>query len=385
MRFKAILLAAAAMVAGSFFLSRATEPPWRRTHVKHVVNPGVLSAADVDKIVATAASSLNAETMVIAVTDRQGDILAVYRKPAAPPTTAGNFSIQQDSNEVAVSLARTTSFFSNDTAPLSSRTVRFISGIHFPPGIPFTSNAPLYGIENTNRGCPFNADYLPGQAFPPARSVDNTKPGLGIMTGKADLYDSDPNAVNPGGIPLYKNGIIVGGVGVTGVDPNAAEYAALIGSVGAGFGPTPVAPGQVVIGGLAVPFVSQKTMPAGFSAGSADGTYVVGPLDSPGPDPQNDLVAARAGKVGGLTQADVQQIVDNAVAEGNQTRAVIRLPLGTKARFVIAQEGSRALMRWWPPTRCPVRTFMTTPDRSPNSISDFFRASNCSSEIWRGL
>ena len=73
---------------------------------------------------------------------------------------------------MAVALARTTSFFSNDQAPLSSRTVRFISGIHFPPGIDFTGNAPLYGIENTNRGCPFNADYIPGQDFPPARSID---------------------------------------------------------------------------------------------------------------------------------------------------------------------------------------------------------------------
>ena len=69
--------------------------------------------------------------------------------------------MQADTKEVAVALARTTSFFSNDQAPLSSRTVRFISGIHFPPGIAYTSNAPLYGIENTNRGCPFNADYHP--------------------------------------------------------------------------------------------------------------------------------------------------------------------------------------------------------------------------------
>ena len=50
-----------------------------------------------------------------------------------------------------VALARTAAFFSNNQAPLSSRTVRFISGIHFPPGIAFTPNAALYGIENTNR------------------------------------------------------------------------------------------------------------------------------------------------------------------------------------------------------------------------------------------
>ena len=63
--------------------------------------------------------------MVIAVTDRQGDILAVYRKPGAPATSTANFGIQADTNEVAVALARTASFFSNNQAPLSSRTVRY--------------------------------------------------------------------------------------------------------------------------------------------------------------------------------------------------------------------------------------------------------------------
>jgi len=40
--------------------------------------------------------------------------------------------------------------------------------------------------------------------------------------------------------------------------------------------------------------------------------------------------------LGGLTQEDVQNIVNAAVAQANITRAVIRLPLGTRARMVIA-------------------------------------------------
>ncbi len=215
-------------------------------------------------MVKAAAAAVNAEGMVIAVTDRQGDILAVYRKPAAPLTAPANFGVVADSNEVAVALARTASFFSNNQAPLSSRTVRYISGIHFPPGISFTGNAALYGIENTNRGCPFNADFIPGQAVPPARSIDGTKPGLGVLTGKADVNDSDPNAVNPGGVPLFKQGVMVGGVGVTGVSPEVAEFAALVGATSNGFGPTPASPGVVIIDGIALPFVNQTTMPAGF-------------------------------------------------------------------------------------------------------------------------
>src|SRR5579863_6588502 len=159
-------------------------------------DPVVLASSDVAAVVEAAASSVNSDAMVIAVTDRQGDILAIYQKPSAPATSAANFGMQADTKEVAVALARTTSFFSNDQAPLSTRTVRFISGIHFPPGIDFTSNAPLYGIENTNRGCPFNADYIPGKAYPPARSIDGGEPGLGILTGKANLTDSVPSAVN---------------------------------------------------------------------------------------------------------------------------------------------------------------------------------------------
>jgi uncharacterized protein GlcG (DUF336 family) len=295
--------------------------------------PPTLTADDVRIVIQQAAASVNVP-MAVAVSDRQGNILAVFDKPGTPATSTSNFSMQADTNEVAVALARTAGFFSNGQAPLSSRTVRYISGIHFPPGIMFTGNAALYGIENTNRGCGFNADFVPGQAVPRARSIDGSQPGQGILTGKADLNDSKPDAVNPGGVPLFKNGALVGGVGVSGVDFNVAEFAAVSGS--AGFGPVVPPPGVVIIDGIALPFVNQTTLPAGLSAGSADGTFVVGPVDSPGPAPEGDLVAPRDGAVGGLTRDEVRRIVDNTVAKGNQTRAVIRLPLGSRARFVIA-------------------------------------------------
>jgi uncharacterized protein GlcG (DUF336 family) len=92
----------------------------------------------------------------------------------------------------------------------------------------------------------------------------------------------------------------------------------------------------VIINGIAIPFVSQTTRPAGYGAGSANGTYVRGPLASPNPPPEGDLVAPRAGPVGGLTQGDVESIVNAAVAEANLTRAVIRLPIGARTRMTIA-------------------------------------------------
>src|SRR3954469_22597478 len=145
----------------------------------------ILTASDVTRIIEAATKSVDTNSMVIAVTDRQGDILGLLRESDAPSTAIGNFSQQVDTNELAVALARTASFFSNGQAPLSSRTVRFISGIHFPPGIMYTGNAALYGIENTNRGCIIGADY-DDRTVPPARSIDGQSPGVGIITGKAD-------------------------------------------------------------------------------------------------------------------------------------------------------------------------------------------------------
>lgn len=345
-------------------------------------NNQALTAADVQLAINAAAHAVNSSSMVIAVTDRQGNPLAVFRETNAPAQGIANFSQPVDSTELAVALARTASFFSNSEAPLSSRTVRFISGIHFPPGIMFVSNAALYGIENTNRGCPFNADYLPGKALPPSRSIDGTQPGLGILTGKKDVLDSDALAsVNPGGVPLYKGGRLVGGIGVTGVPLLTAEYAALVGAVGSGLFKAPAAPAVVIIAGISLPFVNQATQPAGTSPVPASvdllslGAYVPipaagtaskvcdrgvicpgasilaprehrrpsavahalvqGPQDSPGPAPEGYLVAPHDGPLGGLTASDVQKIVENTLFTADQTRAQIRLPIGTRARFVI--------------------------------------------------
>jgi uncharacterized protein GlcG (DUF336 family) len=295
-----------------------------------------LTASDVMTLVQAAAQAADPNTMVIAVVDRVGNILAVYRKPAAPTLALGNFGVQVDTNELAVSLARTAAFFSNDQAPLSSRTVRFLSGIHFPPGISGTSNAALYGIENTNRGCTLSANFIAGQSVPPARSISGATTGLGISTGKADLNDSDPNAVNPGGVPLFRNGSVVGGIGVAGVSGDVAEFAAYTAATSNGFGPAPAAPGVVIIDGVALPFVNQKARPASVGAGSFTGSFAVGPVASPGPPPEGMLVAPTAGPLGGLSASDVAQIINNSIATANTTRAVIRLPIGSSARMAIA-------------------------------------------------
>ena len=307
-----------------------------------------LQVADVQNIVQAAVNSADVE-MVVAVVDRAGFVLGVFRTQNAPAAAVGNFGQSQNANDVAVALARTGAFFSNDQAPLSSRTVRFISGIHFPPGVMNQGPADLYGIENTNRGCTLINDPIfqnkipPSQALPPGNVPGS---GLGVLTGKADNMDSNATAVNPGGVPIFYKSVVVGGVGVVtaATNLNVAEYAALVGGTtqrgGAGdnFGPTPAAPGVVVIGGIALPFVNQTSRPTGYSAGPIAGTgsYLVAPTNSQGQPPEGDLIAPAAGPLGGLNAGDVTQILNNAEATANTTRAAIRLPLGSKARMVIA-------------------------------------------------
>jgi uncharacterized protein GlcG (DUF336 family) len=322
-----------------------------------------LLPTEVDAIVRAAAASLDSNSMTIAVVDRAGRVLALYRKPSANPAN----------DDLAAGVARTAAFFSHDQAPLSSRTVRFISGIHFPPGITNTPSGALYGIENTNRGCDFNVTFNPGKCLPRARRIGgaacaagNTAGcGPGIVTGKVLPDDPDPSSVNAGGIPLYRvqvdgsrvvGGGAIGAIGVVGVsgDPQLAEFAAATGAFGSlatGIAPVPFYPlphpGNVFIDGIRLPFLGPDLrleldangIPGGLRRprdtrpGSDNGTFAIAPQFG-GCAPNGYLVGPLAGAH--LTAANVDEIVQRAVATAKKTRAAIRLPLNRYARMVIA-------------------------------------------------
>jgi uncharacterized protein GlcG (DUF336 family) len=337
-----------------------------------------LSAGDVDAIVKAAAGALNADTATIAVVDRAGRVLAVFRQPHA---SAAN-------DDQAVGVARTAAFFSHDMAPLSSRTVRFISGVHFPPGVVNAPNAALYGIENTNRGCDLNTVFNTGKTVPAARSVngnpcnplDRSGCGPGIVTGK-QLPGDGPypqevgdRPVNAGGIPLYRildasrvhegivsDGKLVGGIGVVGIagDPQLAEYAAVTGAfggIGSAAGPiVPLPrfplpfPGNVFIDGIRLPFLGADQRlrfnndglpiglepPDGTTAGStAAGTYAI--ANVAGGCASNEYLAGPTTGNSPLTAAQVDAVVQRAVAAAKKTRGIIRLPLSSYARMAIA-------------------------------------------------
>lgn len=326
-----------------------------------------LTPGEVETIARAAAVSLDASGMTVAVVDRAGRTLAVLRKPGANPAN----------DDLAVGVARTAAFFSHNMAPLSSRTVRFISGIHFPPGITNTPNAALYGIENTNRGCDLNIVFNEGKCLPRPRTVsgdscsamDRSGCGPGIVTGKRLPDDADPRSVNAGGVPLYRllpqgltriregvvsGGKLVGGVGVAGVggDPQLAEFAAATAAFAApGIVPVPQfplpEPGNVFVDGIRLPFLgpdirlafNRDGLPTGVRrlegtrSGSPDGMFTIGPRFG-GCAPDEYLSGPRGGT--GLSQSDVEQIIERGVRAARKTRGLIRLPLNSYARMVLA-------------------------------------------------
>ena len=339
----------------------------------------ILTTDDVRAVLTIAATALGNDTLAAAVVDRTGNILGVYTRSAGDDRTS----------DVAVSLARTAALFANDQAPLSSRTVRFISGIHFPPGVPNTPPAALYGVENINRGCRVDrlGDAVFNAPFPRPKSIagvfgegagdtplpcepsdtrgcarggpmldDEGHPleSVGITTGKPDVFDEDrwaQVAVNPGGIPIYRGGKVVGGVGVAGVRPELAEYAATAAAAGAGRGldfsePLGV-PGAVFIDGVRLPFFGgctnipciRKTLrsrPPGSAPGLvSNGIFLIQPRDGL-QAPENYLLGPRGSTLaGGLTVEEVQRIVEQSVEVALRTRAMIRLPLNQPARMTI--------------------------------------------------
>ena len=222
-----------------------------------------ITPSDVQQLLDRAAAASSTNQAIIVVVDRTGAILGVREESGVLATfnnnTAGNvFAI-----DGAVAEARTAAFFSNDAAPLTSRTVRFISqstitqrevesspdtndpdstiagpglvapigvGGHFPPGISPTDSADLFGIELSNRDNDpagverfnINPNYVPsnlplGATEPsntPATQAIYSPDSYGVASGI--LPTAQPRGIGtlPGGIPLYKDGSLVGGIGV---------------------------------------------------------------------------------------------------------------------------------------------------------------------------
>src|SRR5687767_2907205 len=142
-----------------------------------------LTAAEVRLILSQAASQAR-PGQIIVVTDREGNRRGAYQvgqlKKGRQARIYGK----------AIARARTAALFQSTQNAFTTRTARFIIQDHFPHPVQNTPGGPLYGVEFSSLP---DSDVLgSGASFLPAGAVPLN------ITG------------DPGGIPLFKNGIPVG-------------------------------------------------------------------------------------------------------------------------------------------------------------------------------
>ncbi|HEX9655145.1 MAG TPA: heme-binding protein [bacterium] len=300
----------------------------------------VLTSDDVQRLLTQAvdqAQRLN-QQVVVAVTDRVGNILAIYSMTNTQGST-------WDVNVGAVPKARTAAYLSSNQHGFTTLTACFITRSHFPPGIANTPGGPLYGVPFSSLG---GGDMQPNNSAPPGQ-IGNGQQGL---TGV------------PGGVPVFKNGLLAGGLGVSSFGTVGRLPASFLIDCGSGI---PIADEAIALGavigysvpgdrradtifidGVQLPYQIAQTPPSNFTLnfsdlsnlGTLDPTFpLLNPVALPdqGPVDLGDGLHnynVIAGQV--LAAADVQLIIDQAVAKANQTRAAIRRPFNSSARVFIS-------------------------------------------------
>ena len=109
--------------------------------------------------------------------------------------------------DVAVQKARTAIYYSNTNRAYSSRTVGFLAQSLYPPGISGTAPGPLLRMQEYFSLLPVG--------------VTNVLNGVFFTANDNTLSEPDPNLPNgitifPGGFPLYRDGRLIGAIGVSG-------------------------------------------------------------------------------------------------------------------------------------------------------------------------
>ncbi len=174
-----------------------------------------LSIADVERVVAQGVAEAQARNVgaVIAVTDRVGNVLAVFRMTNAATTAlvrpAGNGDNRDAQNATipatagAIAKAVTGAYLSSGGNAFSTRTASMIVQQRFPPA-PVAGgleSGPLYGVQFSQLPCSdLSRRYADGNV--------GTGPFVGPKRSPLGL------SADPGGFPIYRNGVLIGGVGV---------------------------------------------------------------------------------------------------------------------------------------------------------------------------
>ena len=300
-----------------------------------------LTVSDVQRVIAQAVSAAGAlnQRVTVSVTDNEGNLVGTFVMTGASGTTLirsvgtagqGLENLTVPAVEASHSKAGTAGLFSTSGNAFTTRTASFIIQEHFPPGIDNRPGGPLYGVQFSTLPC-----------------SDIAIAGLPLgLSG------------DPGGVPIYKNGFAVGGVGVEGdglytVDRNpldndqSIEEIIAIAAVRGFEAPALIHGDNILVEGIRLPYLNNVSVPDVPTTpfGSLPGVVTAPVIAAP----TSDFVAATAGGIPGrvsirfpnaagtiLTLADVQQILASAAQIANITRAGIRQPIGGNARVTIA-------------------------------------------------
>ncbi|MEO9468632.1 heme-binding protein [Parasphingorhabdus sp.] len=179
-----------------------------------------LSVVDIQTVIAQAVGEATARNLpsIIAVTDRVGNVLAVFQMNGANPNASasdetingpaanpeGLQGAMVPATIAAISKAVTGAYLSSSGNAFSTRTASQIIQEHFPPA-PTTvglESGPLFGVQYSQLPCSdLSARFMSGGGA--AGLIGPKRSPLGL-------------AADPGGLPLYKNGVVVGAIGVMG-------------------------------------------------------------------------------------------------------------------------------------------------------------------------
>jgi uncharacterized protein GlcG (DUF336 family) len=168
--------------------------------------------------------------MTIAVANLDGDLLGLYRMPDGTIF----------STDVAVAKARNVIWFSSPAGAVdlpgvppgtavTNRTISFGAQPFFPPGIDGSNPGPFFNL------------YLNDVAHP---CTQGSQPAIGKQNGIVFF---------PGSAPLYKNGVLVGGLGVSGDGVDQDDYVTSGGAQGF-LAPDNIRADRVVIDNVRLPY-----------------------------------------------------------------------------------------------------------------------------------
>ena len=172
-----------------------------------------------------------------------------------PPVVLGTFGTSSNATrfswDVAVQKARTCVFFSASNRAYSARTVGFLAESTYPPGIDGTEPGLFFGLQEK-----FSI------ITPTSILATNPVNGAVFMTS-TNVNPNLPNGITifPGGFPLYRNGVLIGAIGVSG---DGVDQDDLVSASGAALflAPVPIRADQTQYRGARLPFAKFPRNPA---------------------------------------------------------------------------------------------------------------------------